>query len=251
MTFDRYGSIAAEIYDIDKPVDALPDTRFHLERLTGVSGPVLEPACGSGRTLLPLLRAGHEAAGFDRSEQMLARCRARRAAEGFAPALSCQRFEDFSYERRFGAIVVPLGSFALIDAFDAALAALRRFHAHLAPDGLLLIDVPGLDGLRADAPDQRDWTATDGSLLTCDGVRTCTDWLMQRAETRYRCERWRDGRMVETEIDVMALRFWSLEEMRMALAAAGFGEVTIIGNHYRRRPPRAGDRLLTFEARRP
>lgn len=30
LTTNRYGSIAAEIYDLDKPYFALPDTAFHL-----------------------------------------------------------------------------------------------------------------------------------------------------------------------------------------------------------------------------
>jgi hypothetical protein len=38
--------------------------------------------------------------------------------------------------------------------------------------------------------------------------------------------------------------------MRLALQATGFGDVTVIGDYDRSRPPRASDRTLTFEARR-
>src|SRR6185295_2171523 len=82
---NRYGELAAEIYDIDKPFGALPDTAFHLERF----------------------------AGFDQSPEMLARCRARCAERGFSPELGQQRFEDFRYPRKFGAILVPVGTFTL------------------------------------------------------------------------------------------------------------------------------------------
>ncbi|MEP6967334.1 MAG: class I SAM-dependent methyltransferase, partial [Pseudomonadota bacterium] len=118
---NRYGSIAAEIYDLDKPIGALPDTAFHLERLAAIDGPVLEPACGSGRTLIPLLEAGREVAGFDPSAEMLAQCAARCAERGLFPDLSCQRFDDFHYDRSFSAILVPVGSFTLIDDFARAL----------------------------------------------------------------------------------------------------------------------------------
>ena len=44
---NRYGSIAAEIYDIDKPYFALPDTAFHLARFSpepvGLLAPLLAP----------------------------------------------------------------------------------------------------------------------------------------------------------------------------------------------------------------
>ena len=71
-TTNRYGALAAEIYDLDKPVGFLPDTAFYLERFAGFSGRVLEPACGSGRTLLPLLAAGLDATGFDPSPERTA-----------------------------------------------------------------------------------------------------------------------------------------------------------------------------------
>ncbi|MEW5686272.1 MAG: class I SAM-dependent methyltransferase [Pseudomonadota bacterium] len=251
ITTNRYGSIAAEIYDLDKPYFALPDTRFHLERLQGFDRPILEPACGSGRTLVPLLRAGLDVAGFDPSGEMLDRCRARCAEAGFAPDLSNQRFEDFAFERRFGAILVPVGSFTLIDDAASALATLRRFRAHLEPGGVLVLDIQGLNFLASGAADRRRWTTPDGDLLTAQGERTVTDWLRQRAETLYRYERWRDGVLVESQIDVMSQRYWGLEEFRLALEAAGFEAVEVCGGYERGRAPRQEDRVWTFEARVP
>jgi SAM-dependent methyltransferase len=183
---NRYGSIAAEIYDIDKPFWALPDTAFHLERLAAIDGPILEPACGSGRTLVPLMEAGLDVAGFDPSPEMLDRCRARCTERGLAPDLSVQRFEDFAYERPFAAIVVPAGSFTLIDDFAVAMDVLRRFHAHLVVRGLLVLDIQPLSALAASGDGQRSWTADNGDLLTIDARRLATDWLAQTARGHLR-----------------------------------------------------------------
>src|SRR5688572_10915252 len=249
---NRYGSIAAEIYDLDKPYFALPDTALHLERFAGFGRPILEPACGSGRTLIPFLQAGLDITGFDPSLEMLDRCRARAAEAGFKPDLSRQRYEDFAYDRRFGAILIPVGSFTLIDDFAVAMDALRRFHAHLEPGGVLVIDLQGLNFLAStQSKDRRRWTASNGDLLTLEGDRIATDWLRQRAEMSYRYERWRDHGLVETQIDVMAQRYWGLDEFRLALEAAGFGSVTVCGGYDRRRGPREADRVWTFEAVRP
>ncbi|QUD86120.1 class I SAM-dependent methyltransferase [Phenylobacterium montanum] len=249
-TINRYGSIAAEIYDLDKPFGALPDTAFHLEALAGVEGPILEPACGSGRTLVPLLQAGHDLTGFDPSEEMLDRCRARCAERGFSPPLSRQRFEDFNYPSPFAAILVPVGSFTLIDDFDTALAVLRRFHAHLVVGGLLLLDIQPLAFLAASGEDRRRWTAENGDLLTLEGKRTAADWLAQRGESLLRYERWRDNRLVETQLEPMAQRYWGLGEFSLALEATGFSLEAVTGGYARGRPPRASDRVLTFEARK-
>ncbi|WP_293676799.1 class I SAM-dependent methyltransferase [uncultured Phenylobacterium sp.] len=245
---NRYGELAAEIYDVDKPFGALPDTRFHLERFAGFDRPILEPACGTGRTLVPFLEAGLDVTGFDQSPDMLARCRARCEAAGYAPDLSQQRFEDFRYPRKFGAIVVPVGTFTLIDDFAAAHAVLRRFRDHLEPGGVLVLDIQGLAFLGSQTQDRRRWTAPGGDLLTCEGVRTLTDWFAQRAETTYRYERWRGHQLVEAQIDVMAQRYWGLDEFRLLLEAAGFTGVSVTGGYDRSRAPRQADRGWTFEA---
>lgn len=247
-TTNLYGEIAAEIYDLDKPVGALPDTAFYLDRLAGVAGPILEPACGSGRALIPLAQAGHAMTGFDPSPQMLARCRSRCDELGLAADLSLQRFEDFACDRRFAAIVLPVSSFTLIADVAVALAVLRRFHDHLEPGGLLMVDLQPLSALARPIIDRRDWTAANGDLLTLEGDGAGTDWLRQTFATRYRYERWRDHRLVETQIDPMVQRAWGMAEFELALRQSGFGDVRVIGGYNRSRAPRAGDRVLTFEA---
>jgi len=245
---NRYGALAAEVYDIDKPYFFLPDTRFHLERLAKIDGPILEPACGTGRTLVPLLDAGHDMTGFDASVDMLARCRARCAERGHAPDLSQQRFEDFRYAEPFAAILVPVGAFTLIDDFAVAMSVLRRFREHLRPGGLLSLDLYSLALLANHGDDRRSWTAENGDLLTVHGQRVVTDWVNQRAEWRTRYERWRDNVLVESHLEPMAQRQWGLEEMRLALGVSGFADIRVIGEYDRSRPPRPGDITLTFEA---
>jgi SAM-dependent methyltransferase len=246
--FNRYGSIAAEIYDIDKPFGALPDTAFHLERFAAFAGRILEPACGSGRTLLPLLEAGCDVTGFDFSQEMLDRCRARCAERGFSPDLSLQRFEDFHYDQAFDAIIVPVGSFTLVADFPAAMAVLRRFRDHLTPGGVVVLDIQPISFLASAVEDRRHWTGDNGDLLVTEGKRFRTDWMAQTAEAMQRYERWRDNRLVESQLEPMVQRFWGVEEFRLALEAAGFRDVSVTGNHDRRRGPRSGDRTMTFEA---
>jgi SAM-dependent methyltransferase len=200
--------------------------------------------------LVPLAKAGVRVAGFDPSPEMLAQCRERCAAAGLAVDLSQQRFEDFQYDRSFAAVLVPVGSFTLVADYDTALAVLRRFYAHLAPGGILIIDVPALQALAAVADDRRRWTTPSGDLLTLEGIRTATDWLRQTAETTYRYERWRAGELVQAQIEVMKQRYWGLQELRLALESSGFTEIAASGS-YQPREPRPSDKGWTVEARRP
>lgn len=245
---NRYGELAAEIYDIDKPFGALPDTRFHLERFAGFDRPILEPACGTGRTLVPFLEAGLDMTGFDPSPEMMGRCRARCEAAGFAPDLSQQRFEDFRYPRKFGAILVPVGTFTLIDDLAVAQSVLRRFRDHLQPGGVVVLDIQPLSFLASDRYNRRRWTAENGDLLTIEGAGVLTDWMTQRRESMLRYERWRDNRLVETQMEPMAQRYWGLNEFRLFLEAGGFTGVGVVADYDRSRGPNARARTLTFEA---
>src|SRR3954470_6009095 len=53
------------------------DVRFYTTLADERGGPVLDLGCGTGRLMLPLLRAGHVVVGVDRASAMLARAAAR------------------------------------------------------------------------------------------------------------------------------------------------------------------------------
>ena len=55
------------------------DVRFYGTLADERGGPILDLGCGTGRLLLPLLRAGHVVVGLDRAPAMLARAAARLA----------------------------------------------------------------------------------------------------------------------------------------------------------------------------
>ena len=78
-----YDANDAWLYDAAFGWDISDEVAWLSQQLGG--GPVLEPACGSGRMLIALARAGIPAAGFDRSEAMLDRARRRFRDEGREP----------------------------------------------------------------------------------------------------------------------------------------------------------------------
>lgn len=249
-TTNRYGRLCAEIYDLDKPTGSLFDTPYYTGRLKDLDGPILEAAVGTGRLMIPLLEAGLDVEGFDHSAEMLAICRANAQARDFEPRLTQARFQDIAYDRTFAAIIVPASSFVLIDDHDAAVSVLERFRDHLAPGGLLLVDIPPLSFLEAVAK-PRSWIAANGDRLTLDSQMAVNDPIGQRRVNHDRYERWRDGKLVESELELFAYRVWGLKEFELTLAAAGFTDIEVFGNYRVGRPVSAGDGILNFSARRP
>ena len=87
--YEAYNSTElAEIYDA---VYADRDDHAFWAAVAPDDGTILELACGTGRVLLPLARAGREIVGLDLSAQMLARCRAALAGEPDEAASSSSR----------------------------------------------------------------------------------------------------------------------------------------------------------------
>jgi len=139
----------------DEMMDELPDwvennRRFYQSNLSGIRGPILECACGTGIFLLSLLQQGYDIYGFDISTAMLATLKKKAFAQGAADILeriSVQDFESFHYEQRFGSIIIPTNAFLHLTTQEAQIRTLRNIYDHLAPGGKLLLDLR-LAGMR-------------------------------------------------------------------------------------------------------
>lgn len=87
-----YGEICARFYDLDKPFAPALALEWYEKALAGnlrgAGNPggarVLEPMCGSGRFLVPLIKRGFKVDGADPSAPMLERCREKLAAAAVA-----------------------------------------------------------------------------------------------------------------------------------------------------------------------
>jgi hypothetical protein len=129
---------------------------------------------------------------------------------------------------------------------------LRRFHDHLRPGGRLFIDIMPLGYLTAAGSHYvRSWTTPSGEQLTITSTRLELDLLRQRKVMLDRYDRWRDGMLVESEVETLATRLWALKEFELTLAAAGFAEIAVCGDYRPGRPPRPSDSWWCFQAVRP
>lgn len=245
---NRYGSLAAWVYHLDKPIGrSFGDVEFYRERLSGCRGPVLEPAVGNGRVLIPLLESGYDMRGFDASPEMLDYYRRECAARGFASVLDLLRFEDFEAKRAYDAIILPAGSFQLI--VDAAVArdVLRRFREALVPGGRLIVDLDPVSAF-VDARDRlRSWQAGE-DLLTLQERRLECDTARQTTVSRLTYEHRRRGRLILAEEELFSLRWWGVAEFEEALGAAGFVDRVVSADYRRGVMPARDSRSITFEA---
>lgn len=246
---NAYGPLAARVYHIDKYIGrSFGDVEFYRDRLALCPGPVLEPAVGNGRMLIPLLQAGLDVEGFDASPDMLALCRAACEERGLPAPVRQASFDDFSYGRSFAAAIIPAGSFQLITDYHAALRFLRRLRGHLLPGGRVILDIDPARSVFKAERSLRTWEAGADEMLTLASERVNTDYTEQTIEDLLRYELWQQGRLAQTCAERFRLRWWGVHELHTALLACGFAAVTVSGGYEHGRPPREGDSIVSFEA---
>ena len=226
--------------------------------------PALDLACGTGRLLLPLLRAGLDVDGCDVSPDMLDLCRQRAARDGLVPRLSAQAMHALALPRAYRTIFI-CGGFGLggTRAHDAE--TLRRCHDHLAPGGTLVFDhhLPYLHANewpywlaepRRGLP--QGWPtgsmrrrAADGDEIELRSRLVALDPLEQRQTRQIRASLWRAGQVVGDEEHSLRENLYVRNELLVLLERAGFAEVTVRGG-YADAAPTAEDTMLVFVARK-
>ena len=139
------GEFVADFYDQVELYQRRPDVGFYTALATEHGGPVLELGCGTGRVLLPTARAGVEITGLDLSDGMLSACRSKLAGE--APDVQGRAhlhrgdMRSFGLGRRFGLVTIPFRPFQHLLTVEDQMACLACAHRHLAPGGVLALDV--------------------------------------------------------------------------------------------------------------
>jgi SAM-dependent methyltransferase len=258
----HYGLVARWWAEFNEPDPA--ELAFYRAFVAGDGQPALDLACGTGRLLLPLLRAGLDVDGCDLSPDMLARCRDLAAREGLAPRLHAQAMHALDLPRAYRTIFI-CGGFGLGGTRAQDAEALRRCHRQLAPGGTLVVghELPYADADHWSAwlPEGRQglpepWPAAgtrrraaDGDDLELRARLAAFDPLEQQATRQMRAILWRGGRSVAEEEFTLLENLYFRNEVLLLLTQAGFEDVTVRGG-YTDAPPTPDDTTLAFIARK-
>jgi SAM-dependent methyltransferase len=224
-----YGKLCTQFYDIDKsqvPADAMA---FYLAQAREANGPVLEPMCGSGRFLVPLLEAGIDVDGTDASPSMLVACRERCRLRNVKPRTLIEQYlHELDVPRRYAMVMIPAGSFALITDVAQAREALRRIHDVLLPGGRLVLEMGRKREVKSSS-----WPWGGRWVDRPDGARIIISWLghydaaTHISHSTMRYELIQDGRLMETEFEIFDLRQYDQAEFSGLLEASGFRSVQL------------------------
>lgn len=178
---------------------------------TGVR--VLDLGCGPGRHALPLARSGFEVTAVDTSAVLLAELERRANEEQLGIECVQADMREFLRPEGFDTVLVMWTSFGyFVDEADHA-RVLANIAANLAPGGLLLLDLLGLETLCRTLEPVHLTEYEDGRLLierpvlTDYATRLENEWLLI------------DGEQVRRAM--FSHRVWSASEIRRLVEDTG------------------------------
>jgi hypothetical protein len=177
---------------------------------------------------------------------MIELCREKAAREGLSPTLWVQPMHALEPPRRYRTIFV-CGAFGLGSTRAQDLDALRHFYEYLLPGGKLLLDieVPYADetqwlywlreqrtGLpEPSRPPGERRLASDGAEYALRSRIVELEPVEQRVTLEMRAAMWRNGTLEAEEANLLSIRLYFPNELRLMLDRAGFADVAVQGDH--------------------
>jgi SAM-dependent methyltransferase len=222
----EYDSLA-NVYDLEYDHDY--DLPFWLSLAEREAGPVVEWGAGTGRIAVPLAAAGHDVTAVEISAGMVDGGREKGQAVGWI--LGDMR--DAKPKRSYGLAVCAFNSFLCLRSKEDALAFLRNAHEHLAPGGLLGIEVSAFspEELSGGAELRHDLTRElpDGSL---DRFSVSTyDSATQLMHMRLFYERYDgSGSFEDRMAQDLTIRTTNRDELLLMLRLTGFEAEEVYGD---------------------
>lgn len=248
--------------DLARLYDAFPfedDLPLYLDLAGSQGESVLEWACGSGRVLIPLARAGNRVTGVDISSHMLALAREKLEREGQETRKRVQLIQGdmraTDVGRQFDLAIIAVKSFAYLTQREEQLQALCNVARHLRPGGLLAMDLLN--------PDPR-WLLEEPGSLRQDLVEHVPDegFTLARTEAVVNIDLAAQVRTIRSIYEVVAddcsvtkrfvewpYRFTYRFEAEHLLERAGF-EIEAVYGGYRCEPFTSDSRVMLFLARK-
>jgi ribosomal protein S18 acetylase RimI-like enzyme len=244
---NTYLGLCTEVYDLSKPNPPEDAYAFYRDYVMRANGSILEPMCGTGRFLLPLLEEGFNVHGFDASEHMLNALNAKAKAKNLEATIWKGFVEDLKRPEQYNLIFIPSGSFGLIIDHDAVKTALKIFHDHLTNDGILLFEsdthkaVPALNVWRGSS-----WHKSDDQMIMLSQLATMED-NVYNSIGKY--ELVHNNDIIHTEIEELKVRIYEPHELIKFLKNYGF-KVRAIKAFDSSAAPDENDEAVVYECRK-
>lgn len=247
-TLDTYLSLCTEVYELSKPNPPEDAYAFYRDYVVKANGPVLEPMCGTGRFLLPLLEEGFNVHGFDASDHMLEALRAKAQAKNLEPTVWTGFVEDLKRPEKYNLSFIPSGSFCLIIDPVQVEKSVKAIYDHLADGGIFLFEaetlhaVPQVDIWRGSL-----WPKQNGQKIILSQLATMQDDI---CTSLCKYELMEAGKIIHTEIEELKVKIYEQDQLMKMLKAAGFKNIRTVKAFDQSSEPASLDESIVYECKK-
>jgi Methyltransferase domain len=128
-SLNTYSDFCTEVYELSKPTPPQEAYQFYRSYADAVNGPLLEPMCGTGRFLLPLVAEGFTVHGLDASKPMLDRLYAKANAQKLKVKVWQRFVREINVQEKYNLIFILLTKAGFIK-----IKQIKAFHQNKQPD---------------------------------------------------------------------------------------------------------------------
>jgi len=247
---DTYLDLCTQVYELSKPKAPEEAYTFYKSYLQSMKANALEPMCGTGRFLLPLLQDGFEVQGFDASQNMLNALHKKAKAKKLSPNVWHGYVEDINLDDTYNLIFIPSGSFGLLIDEIVSECALKNFHTILEDDGVFVFEsetlkaVPNEFGISRSSAYKRQ----DGDIIVATFFDLPPENNVRTSICRY--ELVQNNQVTKTEIEEFKVRIYDPAQLTLKLKGAGFSNVKLCKAFDRDSGPDNNDKSIVYECRK-
>jgi SAM-dependent methyltransferase len=241
-----YKKLSTLYYDISKPNPPENALKFYIIQLANTNEPVLEPMCGSGRFLIPLLKQGFDIDGVDASIHMLKSCSSRTKSIGINPNLYHQFLNKLNLPREYRIAFIPSGSFCLIVDRQLVIDSLQHLYNHLLPGGKLILEILTP---RAKTKNPGRWiksqvTSPENFII----MRSCYSNYNEAKKKEHVINKYEslvNNQVTETELEEYSVKYYESQEFHQLLELIGFIDIKVT-KVYKDTEPGIKDEIIMF-----
>ncbi|HWX55876.1 MAG TPA: class I SAM-dependent methyltransferase [Verrucomicrobiae bacterium] len=236
-------ALSAKYYDqAYAAMTDLTDVPFYLDLAKRIGGPVLELACGTGRVLLPIARAGIAIHGVDNSAPMLVVLHKNLAREAKDVRELVSVFEGdmrtFRANQKYALVTIPFRPLQHMYTVEDQVAALKTAAFHLEDDGVLAFNVfyPLFERLYSGIGQEileAEWTAGPGKVVQRYFRKESLDKINQNFSLTFIFRTWQNGKLIQEESEPLKMSYYTYPHLRALFLLAGLEIVEEYGSFAR------------------
>lgn len=225
---ENYLNLSALYYDVTKPIGKSldGDLEFYYEHIKNEKK-ILEAGVGTGRLLIPYLQKGLDVEGIDLSSEMLNICKEKCEEFGVKTALMQGSVIDYKFDK-YDAIIIPTGTFCLFPQEDQVL---QNFYDSLNDGGFILFDTIFPNEFKVNETFTYPLELDDETDLILKDHHHSIDWIKQMTTELLTYELWKEGKLVESELQKFVIHWYGVNEMYLLLKSIGFKNIEIYGDY--------------------